>query len=98
VLPADPAAATTEVVEDIDDGPLGGVADGSDSGHHFSLKALMAGPLGDAVGRTDNSHHCLATIAGVDVVDGRPPGRQYRSQERPPPSAIGRRWRNQAPS
>jgi hypothetical protein len=36
VLPAGPAAATTEVKGDIDGGPLGGAADKSDSGHHRS--------------------------------------------------------------
>jgi hypothetical protein len=58
----------------------------------------MAGPLADAVGRTGSNHHCLVVVVGVDVVNGRPPGRQYRSREQPPPNAIGCRCRNQPPS
>jgi hypothetical protein len=113
---------TTEVVEDIDGGCLGGAVGGSGSGHHqicketsmvgpqgsvtggfgsghhFQRKVSMVGPLEDAVGRTSSNHHCLAIVVGVDVVDGRPPRRQYRSRERPPPNVVGYRWCNQAPS
>jgi hypothetical protein len=98
VLTVGSTAATTEVVGDVDGGlPVGG-ASRSGSSHHFHRKALMADPLGDAIGRIDSSHHCLAVVVGVNVVDGRAPGRQYRSRERPPPNAVGRRWHNQAPS
>jgi hypothetical protein len=66
--------------------------------HHFHHKGSMVGPLGDAIGRIGNNHHCLAVVVGIDVVNGRPPEMQYRSRERPPPYAVGRRWRNQVPS
>jgi hypothetical protein len=70
---------------------LWGAVGGSDSGHHFHRKASMVGPLGDVVGRTSSSHHCLVVVVGVDVIDGRPPRRQYQSRERPPPNIVGRR-------
>jgi hypothetical protein len=62
-------------------GPPGDAAGRSGSGHHIRYKASMVGPMGDAVSRTDSSHHCLAVVVGVDVIDGMPLRRQYRSQE-----------------
>jgi hypothetical protein len=98
VLTVGSAAATTEVVGDVDGGLPGGGCQQVRQRSPLSPQGVDGGPLGDAIGRTGNSHHCLAVVVGVNVVDGRAPGRQYRSQERPPPNTVGRRWHNQAPS